>query len=127
VGSFENDDAMDWVADLVASHDTSVISEALASLLQNAGGYLEASDCSVALAAAEVVAALNACPSPDLPDEVREWAGVRLGTAGPGLVSKARNAIAAVTADSELKELWGESDEYSAWQERVADLVRRLA
>ena len=128
VGTFENDDALDWVASLVESDGVEVIAEAFGPLLANAGGdYLEAPDCSIGLAAAEAVAALGGRPSPELPDEVKQWAAERLGAAGPELVSNARQVIAAVTMGSELKELWEESDEYAAWQDRVADLSRRLA
>lgn len=127
VGSFENDDALDWAADLVESDDSDVIAEAFAPLLADEGAYLEASECSIGLAAAEVVAALTARPSGDLPDEVKEWAGARLGTASPDLVSNARQVLAAITMGSELKELWEESDDYAAWKECVADLSRRLA
>lgn len=127
IGSFENDDALDWVAGLVDSDGPEVISEAFASVLVNPGDYLEAPDCSIGLAAAEVVAALNGRPSADLPDEVKDWAGERLGMANPDLVSNARQVIAAVTMGSELKELWEESDDYAVWQECVADLSRRLA
>jgi hypothetical protein len=127
VGSFENDDALDWVAGLVDSDGPEEITEAFAPLLATGGGYLEATDCSIGLAAAEVVAALNGRPGGDLPDEAKEWAGERLGAASRELVSNARQVIAAVTMSSELKELWEESDDYAAWQERVADLSRRLA
>src|SRR5258706_10001544 len=126
VGCFETDDALDWVATLVESDDTEMISEAFAELLANSGDYLEAPDCCIGLAAAEVVAALSGRPGVDLPDAVKEWVGPRLGSAAAGLRSRGREAIAAVANSSELKELWKESDDYAAWGERLADLSRRL-
>ena len=126
VGCFENDDALDWVATLIESDDMELISEAFAQLLASSGDYLEAPDCCIGLAAAEVVAALKGRPGADLPDAVREWVGPRLGSASAGLLSRGREAIAAVANSSELKDLWTDSDDYAAWGERVADLSRRL-
>ncbi|MDH4187399.1 MAG: DUF4259 domain-containing protein [Nitrospira sp.] len=127
VRNFENDDALDWVMALVEAEDIGRVSEALIPLLANAGNYHEAPDCATGLAAAEVVAALNGHPHADMPEEVKEWTGRRLGAVAIALLSNARQAVAAVAADSELKELWEETDDYQAWQEHVADLLRRLA
>ncbi len=69
--SFENDDAMDWIAVIEEASDTEPMKDALAAVLEAEGEYLEAPDCSNAMAAAEVIAALNGAPSPDLPEEVK--------------------------------------------------------
>ena len=86
---------------------------------------VEAPDASCALAAAEVDAALKGRPAQDLPDDLRSWIE---GKSAPkdGIVSKAREAVAAVLKGSELRDLWEESDGLEDWQPIVQDLQRRL-
>jgi hypothetical protein len=44
----------------------------------------------------------------------------------PGLRDLAIRAVDQVAGDSELKELWQESDEMAAWADRVQELRGRL-
>jgi hypothetical protein len=70
--SFENDDASDWVADLCDAPDHAAIVNTLSTVADiGASEYLEATDCSVGIAAAEVVAALKGVPNSNLPDGTR--------------------------------------------------------
>jgi uncharacterized protein DUF4259 len=127
VGSFQNDDADDWVATLVEADDLTPITEALAAAASD-GAYLELLEAAPALAAAEVVAALKGEPGPDLPEAVGAWVAAR-GMAGvsAALLASAQRVVAQVRADSELKELWEESDEAAAWRAVVGSLQARLA
>lgn len=70
-GSFDNDDAMDWVATCARSSGTSAIGKTLEMSLESA--YLEAPEASEAIAAAEVVAAARGKPSPKLPKALGAW------------------------------------------------------
>lgn len=125
VGSFENDDAADWVWEL-AEADAALLSSVLSQVLQNTG-YLEAPDCAMAVAAAEVVAALHNRPAANLPEEVAEFVR-RVGAApNPELVSAARAAMARIRSSSELQELWKLSDHNAEWLQSIADLESRLA
>lgn len=124
-GSFDNDDALDWVNELERSEDLSAITRALDAVTDNSADYLEAPDCSVALAAAEVVAALAGNPSPSLPEEVTQWLCVHKDV-DADTVSKAKRAVNIVLLNSELKELWEESDEFERWRAVVTDLLCRL-
>lgn len=72
--SFENDDAMDWVGDLLKSDGTGSIAVALDQVLAVGDDYLEAPDASMGLAAAQVVAALMGKPAAKLPEEVTSLA-----------------------------------------------------
>jgi hypothetical protein len=123
---FDDDDAADWAAGLIESGSIDSIAEALMELLFKESEYLEAPVCSRAVAAAEVVAALNGRGSSDLPEEIRSWAATRLGTVDAGMLSTANRAIAAVMTGSELQELWEESGNYAEWRARMTDLSRRL-
>ena len=72
-GSFENDDARDWVAELESYADDGPIIDALNTIIDQTDDYPETPDCKVAIAAAEVVAALMGNPHEDFPDELEAW------------------------------------------------------
>jgi hypothetical protein len=80
----------------------------------------------MALAAAEVVAALAGRPAPDLPEEVRTWVETHRLTALPDLRALSVRALDQVAAGSELQELWAESEESAAWVDRLQELRSRL-
>ena len=132
-GSFENDDALDFAAELEASGAV-----ALSEVLERAvggDGVRDAGLGAAALAAAEVGAALAGRPSGELPDEVKLWvadAGADAGLAAGGvekLLGLARRALAVVTGgDAELARLWAAAKpaELAGWRASVADLGRRL-
>jgi len=124
-GAFENDDACDWTDDLEPGN-LDPIRDAFAVLSR--GGYLEAPDAVVILAAAEIVAAAAGHPSDDdLPDDAQEYVDALDGI-DPALVAAARAAVERVLAsESELAELWAQSDSDDEWRGVVTDLRRRLA
>jgi hypothetical protein len=125
--SFENDDALDWVYDLEESTDTSVIVQALEAVTDNDGAYIEAPVGSVAIAAAEVVAALKGHGASSLPREISEWIEDK-PRPDASLIGKARQAIDVVLAESELKELWEENaEDYSKWVAALEQCKARLA
>lgn len=123
--SFENDDAMDWIGELETATDTAPIVQAFDEVLQ-AEDYLEAPAASVGIAAAEVVAALLGRPAADLPDEVSSWL-VGKQPPKPGLVRKAQAVVKRVLEESELQELWAESEDSTKWQQEMEDLLHRLS
>jgi hypothetical protein len=126
-GSFENDDALDWVAELEETEDLSAIIRALDAILDSSDGYLEAPDCAAALAAAEIVAALEGNPSPSLPDEIIQWVYAHNHlTIGTDTVSKTQAAVKLVLLGSELQELWEEADAFEEWRDTVTELLDRL-
>ncbi len=124
-GTFQNDDALDLLDDLVDGGDDRMLRDALDTALSSAAGTIEATDASSALAAAEIVAALRGRPAADLPDEAVDWARGRPAPSDD-LVARARQAVAAVLADSELRDLWLETDELPMWQGSVEELRERL-
>ena len=125
--SFDNDDALDWAADLKDSKGTEALVDALESVTGNAEDYIEAPESSIAIAAAEVVAAMNGKGAGSLPPEVNEWLKGQ-SVAGPALTAKARSAVDAVLSNSELKELWEENeDDFPRWTALLNDLKSRLS
>jgi hypothetical protein len=127
--TFDNDDAMDWAAELGEADDLSVCERSL-NPEELRGYYLQASDCVGILCAAEVLAALRGRPSPDLPEEVQQWVGAhrrRLDVTRllPIAITKIDRVLA---VHSELDELWKENEtDYPSWRAGVDDLRSRLA
>ena len=124
-GSFDNDYAGDWVWELMDAADTSILEKAF-SHITDADGYLEAPDCSIGIAAAEVVAALRHRPTTKPPDEVTAFV-TRIGAPpSPTLVSSALRARERIKTKSELQESWDASDSRAEWHQAVAELEWRL-
>ena len=125
--SFENDDASDWVADFCDAPDHTLIVNTLSAIADmDADEYLEAPDCSVGIAAAEVVAALKSAPNPNLSDETKNCFSSLGIKADPSLVALALKAMERIRTNSELKELWDESETPDEWYQSVSSLERRL-
>ncbi len=127
--SFGNDDAVDWLCDLYESNGDALLLQGLSVIADaSPSAYLEAPDCCVALAAAEVVAAAKGVPPPDLPEEARHWLKRQASIASPNLLALARRAVVRVQTDpeSELKSLWEESDSETEWNRVIDNLERRL-
>ncbi|MDB5034324.1 MAG: hypothetical protein JWQ98_1565 [Chlorobi bacterium] len=125
-GSFQNDDASDWIADFGDDPDESLIVDALSAVVEM-NDYLEAPDCSVAIAAAEIVAALKGSPNPAMPEEVRESMGILGMDADRDKVVLALKALERIKTDSELKELWDDAANPAEWYGAISDLETRLA
>ncbi len=122
-GSFENEDARDFVCDL-----HSKVIDDLQGILSCAAGqneYLEAPDASVAVAAAEVIAALKGAPPDPLPVEIAKWVS-RAPAASADLSELARQAVNRVRLNSELKDLWLEADGLNEWSAGLRNLEQRL-
>lgn len=125
-GSFDNDEAMDWIYRLGEAASTAPVREALKLIRDNEGEYFETPECCRAIAAAEVVAAMYGTPAEDLPDEVRAWARLNKARVDVRLQRLAFSALAIIARDSELRDLWIESGEGALWLEAVAGVRARL-
>ena len=123
-GNFGNDDASDWVFDLEESSGADLLKQAFADV--NSHSY-EATDCRIALAAAEIVAAAKGKPSPDLPERARKWLGNQEEVEDiTALAKKAITVVNKISVKSELRDEWEESDGWHEWQQAVEGLRRRL-
>jgi len=128
-GAFENDEAGDWVWELEDDDDASLLVTALREIADaDASDYLDAADCSVAVAAAEVVASARGIRSPGLPSEATVWLDEHARLVTDDLVALAAVAVARVVTASELRELWEEpaADGLESWHENMAALLARL-
>lgn len=128
-GIFDNDTACDWAYELEGQRDLGVIERTLDAVLENGDAYLDAGEGEEALAAAEALARLQGHwgVRNSYTERMDAWVEAAGLTPPPALVGKAHAAIDRIlAADSELAELWAESDEFDAWKAAVVALRGRL-
>lgn len=125
--SFENDDAADWVF-AFEEEGVDLITSSLKAVVDDQEDYLDATLCCEALAAAELVAAARTGKMSRLSKEAAAaLKKVPTGINTPEHVSLAQQAVARIKADSELKDLWEETDEMQDWLHDVGALEKLLA
>src|SRR5262244_1427890 len=128
-GIFDNDTACDWAYDLKEASDLSLIERALDNVLNVGAEYLDATEAEEALAAAEAVARLkgNWGIRYGYTETMDRWVETTRLTPPQALIEKAIRAIERLLyGPSELLELWGETEDFTAWEESVKDLSKRL-
>lgn len=132
VGTFENDDALDWLLDLIEIDDTATVRAGLAQALDS--DCCDARDGASALAAAEMILSLLGDPTPALArrEEFAAWRSRHRGAVDVALAAAAIGAIDRSTGvGSELPELWEDSNHAEEWRASVqalrAELTARLA
>ncbi len=121
-GHFENDDAMDLIAEVQGADD---LVSVLRKAAESEDASVDATVASEALAAADVVAAMMGRPSGDCPEELTKRLDA-LGAPEPALVKLAQESVSRVLMGSGLVDLWAESGEVEAWNRSVTDLIARL-
>lgn len=128
IGTFENDDAVEWLDELQASADSSVLQTTLEET-EDGDEYLEAPEGIHILCAGEIIAALQGQSASDLPDEARDWVQEHKSLDVSSLIPIATIKIDQVLDDSsELRQLWQENKaDYPAWRESVLSLKTRLS
>lgn len=128
-GSFENEDAQDWLSKL-----NSLTLDDLHPIFTRAADnedYLEAPESSRAIAAAEAIATLRGVPPNATPKQVSDWVSAAKSKSKDGSLEDtaglALRAIQRVRTNSELKDLWLEADGLNEWSANLRDLEQRLA
>jgi hypothetical protein len=122
--TFGNDDAMDFLEEMREDGMAALVNALEVVNELELTDYIEAPDACVALAAAELVAAAAEHPSADLPPEAGELVDALRGRTG--LREPALAAVGRVLANSELRELWGDTPDLAIWEASVRDLKARL-
>ncbi|MBX3730265.1 MAG: DUF4259 domain-containing protein [Candidatus Sumerlaeia bacterium] len=73
------------------------------------------------------MAALRGCPAANLPDEVCAFVARVDAPPSCELVSSALKALKRIRTQSELQELWDETESRGEWHQAVEELESRLA
>jgi hypothetical protein len=125
-GTFDNDDAADWVYELLDSRDLAPARDALAATMDS-DGWLQSPEGARAVAAAVVVAAAFDGDVKGLPEEVVEWLGYHPDAATREDARLAADALDRVLSEeSELRDLWFDAGQGQEWTEQVQRVGRRL-
>jgi hypothetical protein len=129
--AFGNDYAQDWAEDLLETSNMDAVEDTLNTALDASSGELEAPFAAEALVAIEVLARLQGKGGTASEDSaaVDEWVAARKPKARlrVDLQEKALLAIARILSEqSELRDLWAESEHYDAWRASVEDLRDRV-
>lgn len=127
-GSFENDSASDFFYFVEEAVDPG---EVIALALDRAIGQAEHLDLDAsceAIAAAELLASCAGQPPDALPDQIRAWTAANAHEPHQPEVEQALQAVSRVRAESELRELWEETEgkPENAWLPEVDGLLYRL-
>jgi hypothetical protein len=124
-GTFDNDDALDWMHLCTESKGSAVIAATLHTAMQP--GVLEAPEGAAAIAAAEVVAAAKGKPGGTLPEELRHWLSRQPQQEIATLAPVAKRVLTKVMDPdmSELAQLSSVSPDRQ-WAQAVAELEARL-
>lgn len=125
---FDNDDALDWFAEL-EENGPEYIREAVATACQAAPeDYFDAYEGSITVAAVALTAAAR---KPELRAILHDDAIAWLDSSGfapdAALVALCRKAMARVLGgNSELKDLWEDTEYYEQWCAEMKELKRAL-
>ena len=129
VGTYGNDYALDWAQDLQQAGNLEPIEGTLDYALGE--GELEAPFGAEALAAIDVLARLQgdmgqAGADGDTAD-IERWVAQRKQKVSPALAGKALRAIERILGEqSELRQLWQDSEHYEEWRAAVLALKARV-
>ncbi|HEX8504839.1 MAG TPA: DUF4259 domain-containing protein [Hymenobacter sp.] len=129
VGSFENDQAYNWLNDFLDHPGRGSLQEVFDYVLDRRD-FLDSPESLAALVAAELVAAHMGRPSRDFPPDL-DVAEELSFPSDPDLTETATRAVGHILyspGHSELRELWKEAGnkEYDLWENAVYNLIERL-
>jgi hypothetical protein len=123
-GSFENEDAQNFLNGLAALAPSD-LKEILARAAEGEE-YLQASESSVVVAAAEIVATAKGAPPQAVPRQIAEWFRQFEGAPSAEMTDLAGRAVNRVRVNSELKDLWQEAEGLNDWSAGLRELEERL-
>ncbi|MGE5389633.1 MAG: DUF4259 domain-containing protein [Deltaproteobacteria bacterium] len=133
-GVFDNDSALDWLDDILESGSLTRVLLPLKQTInsrrktifgRNKNKYIEEPLGSECLAAAEVIATSIGRPGHTIPVQLIDWVEAKRMQLDTKTIELAARAVIIIKTDSELKELWEESEYYCQWLETVNDLEKR--
>lgn len=127
-GSFENDSAADFLVE-VTEDGMVALEEAFEVILDPDLDYVEVEEGSRAVAAAEIVAAGVTGDTARVTDAgLRTWVSEQAPEDFQALQDLAVRALDRVLGDdSELQDLWSDSDELESWAGEVRRILHALA
>lgn len=134
IEGFASDEALDWVGGLDPGEGAEPVRRTLRRIVESSDPHLRAGDAEIALAAAELAAALHGRPHPALPDVARRWVAAQRaaepssdGEEALAMLVDATRALDLVVTSSALAEIWSQRSDANLWRAALDDLRMRLA
>jgi uncharacterized protein DUF4259 len=127
--AFDNDTANDWAYGLEETDNLSLVESAFDELEGIGGDHLDQDFACNALAACEVLARLQGNPGYKnaYTEKVDQWVATHKIRPTPELLNRASAAIDRILGDnSELRDLWDETEDRDKWRAALTDLRLRL-
>jgi Domain of unknown function (DUF4259) len=122
----ENDSALDWISEFEDAPSWSHVQNALQTILEADNVYdLDTDETSAALVAGEIVAAALGRANERLQPNIQQWVAANTLNI-ESLQNDAARAAALIKSDSELRELWDDSEDAAEWVATVDGLISRL-
>lgn len=128
--NFENDTALDLVYEIEEKGADRIKNAIEAINSREEDSFLDSDLCSEALAAIEYIAAVKDKASEDFPEDAEEWltpANKESLLAIRNLIPKSKQAIDRIQHNSELKDLWEETEDFNEWTKVLEDLATRIS
>lgn len=130
--NFENDTALDFVEELAENEKNGIARLRSAIDIINTteeAAFLDSDLCAEALAAIEFIAAAKGNMAEDFPEDAEEWfqANKTNLLSIRNIIAQSKQAIDRIKHNSELKELWEESEELEEWNKVLDDLNTRIS
>ena len=122
---FGNDTAMDWLSDLTADNGGQALVRSVFARIESTG-YPDAPEAEEAVAAAAVIGAAATDPVGAIHADARRWITTSGFAPDPDVLSRALRVLAAVGSKSELRDLWEESGQLTAWLKQIDTLRERV-
>jgi len=124
-GNFDNDTALDWVFELEKYNDTTLLEQTLDAIDED---DIDTSSAEEALIAIEVIVRLLGNFKEDpYSEDVDKWVKAHPLDVPDILLEKAKKSIALILGEnSELRELWEETNDFEAWKNEIGNLRDRL-
>ncbi|HXC07031.1 MAG TPA: DUF4259 domain-containing protein [Bacteroidia bacterium] len=124
-GSFENDSGTAWVSHFRQVQSVWLVEKSILSCL-SPHIHLYTDACCQAIAACEVIAALQGHTAEDFPPALHPLCSRIKPLADPNLNLKAIAVLERIQDHSELRDLWEQADELNAWKRALEELRERL-
>ena len=128
--NFENDTALDLVYEIEEKGADRIKNAIEAINSREEDSFLDSDLCSEALAAIEYIAAAKDKASEDFPEDAEDWltpANKESLLAIRNLIPKSKDAIDRIQHNSELKDLWEETEDFTEWTKVLEDLSTRIS
>lgn len=128
--TFESDTSLDWIMDFSENDGSIADLNETFDLILSEEEYLDADDGEGGLAAGEIIARAKGNQCENFPEEQFEEFNFQQlkNQFTDTFLEKSIAAIKKVRDDenSEIRELWEETDDYEEWQSNISDLILRI-